>query len=109
MPSTLATPGKGSPAEKRSCTTSPPDLDCSANRCRASSSASTRPGALGHGEVHGVKVLTCKMPAVFGTLFAAGDFDEDAPHGLGRGGEEVPPAVPVLCLLEIHNPYVSFM
>jgi hypothetical protein len=32
--------------------------------------------------------------AAFEPLAVAGPVDEDAAHGLGRGGEEVPPAVP---------------
>ena len=30
--------------------------------------------------------------------FAAGLLDEDAPHGLGRGREKMPAAVPVLAI-----------
>ena len=40
---------------------------------------------------------------------AAGLFDEDAAHGLGRGGEEVAAAVPVLGLLRVHQPQVGLV
>jgi hypothetical protein len=36
-------------------------------------------------------------------------FDEDAAHGLGGGGEEVSPAVPVLRLLHVHQPHVRLV
>src|SRR4051794_40356814 len=45
-------------------------------------------------EVH---LLPASAAPLLATL-AAGVVDEDAPHGLGRGGEEVPPAVPALGL-----------
>src|SRR5262249_16125098 len=35
------------------------------------------------------------VAAALGTPLAAGAFDEDAAHGLGRGGEEVAAAVPL--------------
>ena len=41
--------------------------------------------------------------------FAAGGFDQDAAHRLGRGGEEVPPAVPMPCLVHVHEPNVGFV
>src|SRR5439155_3487169 len=36
-------------------------------------------------------------------------FDEDPPHGLGGGGEEVPAAVPVWGLLDIDQADVGFV
>ena len=39
----------------------------------------------------------------------AGSFDENAPHGLGGGGEEVAPTIPVLGLLHVDQPLVGFM
>ena len=38
-----------------------------------------------------------------------GSVDEDAAHGLGGGGEEVPAAVPVLGLLAAQQPQVRLM
>ena len=40
---------------------------------------------------------------------AAGAFDEDAPHGLGRGGEEVAAAVPVLGPVPTDQPQVGLV
>ncbi len=38
---------------------------------------------------------------------AANSFNQNPPHRLGRGGEEVPPAVPMLGLLDVDEPDVS--
>ncbi len=48
----------------------------------------------GPGEVLG-EINPHPVAAVLVGLLAAGGLDEDAAHGLGRGGEEVPPAVPL--------------
>jgi hypothetical protein len=37
-------------------------------------------------------------------LLAAGVLDQDAPHRLGGGGEEVPAAVPVLEMISYEKP-----
>jgi len=46
-----------------------------------------------------VEVDPRAAPAVAGSALSAGVFDQDAAHGLGRGGEEVAAPVPILCLL----------
>ena len=46
---------------------------------------------------------------MFGGLLLAGALDEDAAHGLGRGGEEVPPAVPVLGQVAADQPEVGLV
>ena len=43
------------------------------------------------------------------TPFVAGLFDQNPPHGLSGSCKEVPPAVPVLGLLNVHQPQVSLM
>ena len=50
-----------------------------------------------------------ERPAVLAPLLAPRRLDQDAPHGLGRGGEEVAAAVPVLDLFDIHQPQVRLM
>jgi hypothetical protein len=42
-------------------------------------------------------------------LFLSCLVDQDAAHGLSRGGEEVPAAVPVLRLVYVHQPQVRLM
>ena len=42
-------------------------------------------------------------------LFTAGVIDEDAAQGLSGGGKEVSPAVPVLCLLRVHQSEICLM
>jgi hypothetical protein len=51
------------------------------------------------------------LPAApgLGGLLAAGVLDENAPHGLGRGGEEVTKTVPVPRGLDVHQPEVGFV
>jgi hypothetical protein len=46
---------------------------------------------------------------VLGAALAAGVVDEDAAHGLGRRGEEVAPAVPVLSPALADQPDVRFV
>ena len=48
------------------------------------------------GQVDGVDVESFAAAAAFGGALPAGAIDEDAAHGLGRGGEEVARAVPAL-------------
>ena len=38
-----------------------------------------------------------------------GPFDKDATHGLGRGGEEMTPTVPVLGLVLLHKPEIGLV
>jgi hypothetical protein len=47
--------------------------------------------------------------AMLGPPLAPGLVDEDAAHGLGGGGEEVAPAVPVLDLVHVHQPEVRLV
>jgi hypothetical protein len=46
---------------------------------------------------------------VLGSPLATGPLHENPPHGLGRGGEEVAAAVPMLGLLRIHQPNVRLV
>ena len=48
--------------------------------------------------------LLVQPAAVLEAALAAGLVDEDAAHGLGRGGEEVAPAVPGPGLPAVHQP-----
>ena len=43
------------------------------------------------------------------TGFVPGLVDQNPPHGLGSGGEEVPPALPFLGSVPIHKPDVGLM
>ena len=47
--------------------------------------------------------------AAFRPVLAARRFDEDTAHGLGGGGEEVPPAVPSLAVAGADQPKVGLM
>lgn len=60
-------------------------------------------------ELDVVKVQSPPVTAALESVPFAGTIDEDAAHGLGRGGKEMSAAVPTLNLLGIHQPYVSFM
>ena len=60
------------------------------------------------GEIR-VHRLTPAAAAVLGPRIAAGTFDQDAAHGLGGGGEEVSPAVPVAGLLHIYQAQVGLV
>ena len=53
--------------------------------------------------------MPCAVAAVFLGFLAAGVLDQDAVHGLGRGGDEVAPPGPVLPLIHVHQPQVSLM
>ena len=50
------------------------------------------------GKGDGVERDPLLIAAVLGPSLAAGVVDQDAAHGLGGGGEEMPPAVPVLAV-----------
>ena len=56
-----------------------------------------------------VEVQARATAAPFLALLATGVIDEDAAHGLGRGGEEVAAAVPVLHAVHIHQPHEGLM
>ena len=62
---------------------------------------------LGHAELQVIEADAQPVATAFDAPLAAGVLDEDAAHGLGRRGEEVPPAVPVLRLLHVHQPQVG--
>ena len=49
-----------------------------------------------------VEVDALAVAAVLGSALAAGLFDQDAAHGLGRGGKEMASAVPFLWLFDVH-------
>jgi hypothetical protein len=49
------------------------------------------------------------VAAVLGPPFPPGGVDEDAAHGLGRGGEEVAAAVPELGLFHVHESEIRLM
>ena len=49
------------------------------------------------------------VPAVLGPPLAAGIVDQDAPHGFGRGGKEMPAAVPVLAFFAAHKPQIDLV
>ncbi len=42
-------------------------------------------------------------------VFPACVFDEDAAHGFGGRGEEMAAAIPLLCLLRVHQAEVGFV
>ena len=50
-----------------------------------------------------------RPPPLDGRVLAAGVLDEDAAHGLGRGGEEVAAAVPVLRRVAADQPEVRLV
>src|SRR5207249_1845045 len=47
--------------------------------------------------------------AALDPVLASCPLDQDAAHGLGGGGEEVPATVPVLDLVHVHQPQVGFV
>ena len=63
--------------------------------------------------LHGREVVglveTQPAAAVLVGLLASGLLDKDAAHGLGRRGEEVTAAIPVLGLIDIDQPQVGVM
>ena len=91
------------PEKCRSSTTRAASGSSAASRVKASSRARRRSsGSRGHvGECDPLPPA-----AVLPTNPAAGGLDEDAAHGLGRGGEEVPAAVE---LLVAHQPQIGFV
>jgi hypothetical protein len=46
---------------------------------------------------------------VLGARIAAGAFDEDTAHRLGRRGEEVPATIPVLGLVNVYQPQIGLV
>ena len=60
-------------------------------------------------QIETIQVMPLQRAAVAKTLFATGALDEDAPHGLGCGGEEVSAAVSLLDLLRVHEAQVRLV
>ena len=52
---------------------------------------------------------TPALAAPFFGMSATGVFDEESPHGLRRGREEMPAAIPAPCLLDIDKPEIRFV
>src|SRR5205807_5538587 len=48
-------------------------------------------------------------PAMLVAMFTTGLLDQNPPHGLGGGGEEVAPAVPVLGPVNVHQAEIGFV
>jgi hypothetical protein len=61
------------------------------------------------GDFHLIQVKTLPAAAAFEPPPAANLLDQDAAHGLGSRGEEVATAIPVLRLLDTHQPEVRLM
>ena len=49
------------------------------------------------------------LASVLEPLLLACSLHQDPPHGLGRRPEEMPPAVPVLGLLHVHQPHIRLV
>jgi hypothetical protein len=49
------------------------------------------------------------LAAMFEPLFAAGVFDQDAAHGLGRSRKEMPASIPLPGLGDLHESQIGFM
>jgi len=49
------------------------------------------------------------VAAVFGPLFTNRIIHQNPPHGLGGSREEMPPAIPVLRLVDIHQAKIGFV
>ena len=81
-----------------------PASRASASSRASRSSASARGGELGLVEIDPPPAAAALLPAL-----AAGALDQDAAHGLGRGGEEVAAAVPVPGLLGVDQPEVRLV
>ncbi len=64
-------------------------------------------GRRGDGQIVGI--VSVQPAAVLGGLLAACGFDEDAPHGLGRGGKEVAAMVPPVAVGRADQPEVRFV
>ena len=76
----------------------------------ASSRASrSRPESLGTASRRPVELDPLPVAAVLQASLAAGLVDQDAAHRLGRGGEEVAPAVPVLGLVHVDQPEIRLV
>src|SRR6516165_7732117 len=61
------------------------------------------------GKGDGVEREPLLIAAVLGASLAAGIVDQDAAHGLGGGGEEMPPTVPVLGVLTLEQTEVRLV
>jgi len=46
---------------------------------------------------------------VFGPAFSSGVVDQDAAHGLGGGGKKVPPTIPILAVVRLHEAQIRLM
>jgi hypothetical protein len=62
-----------------------------------------------HGQLRFQQLLPLPAAAMLLGLFAASVVDEDAPHGLGSGREEMGTAVPALNPLRIDQAKIGFM
>ncbi len=71
----------------------------------------SRSSSAGRGEadVGGVHGHATSLPAAFVGLLAAGLIDQDAAHGLGRGGEEVAAIVPALLGIVADQAHIRFV
>jgi hypothetical protein len=58
---------------------------------------------------HPAEIDALAVAPVLLRFLAAGVFDHDAAHGLGRGGKEVAAAVPVSRLLYVYQPQVGLV
>jgi hypothetical protein len=66
-------------------------------------------GALRGSDGEAIEVEPLAPAAPLDAAASAGAFDEDAAHGLGGGGEEVPAAVPRRRLVHVHQAKVRLM
>lgn len=64
---------------------------------------------LGRSTTYKIEFLEINSRPVFSSRLAPSILDQGPPHGLCCRPKEVTPAVPVLNLLDIHEPHVSFM
>src|SRR5207237_6131240 len=65
--------------------------------------------AFGSGGGELVEVQANAIATPFLALLATSIIDQDAAHGLGRGGKEVAAAVPVLGFVRVHQPEVGLV
>jgi len=83
-----------SPAKWRNSTTRAATGSSTASRVRAASNARSCSSATSGSAGRSGKSTRWRSPPCFCVRLRAGGVDEDAAHGLGGGGEEVPAAVP---------------